>query len=290
MKKIIQICFILSTILLLAGCSTKEDLRPVSIGNLAFNYDAKVWKHNQNKDQNAPLEFSDKHGNNISVNVSQESTYQHPLDMIAFFETMMSDKKDYEVFLEPTKIEVNGDNWYEFGFSYDDGSVVRKNYQRYHGKFYNAISISYNSTEENYDASYEEALKLLSDTKLTAVTNDENEAKAKKFLVGDWELEGSGLLVFKDDGTYEWYKDNTKDQNNMHYGTYGCDVENEKLGMKEGDGIYLCLFPEQLVVDGVAQDSFNYKSDYVISFENNESESYQMVNMTSYSLYTMKKQ
>ncbi|MBH1939957.1 hypothetical protein I5677_03485 [Mobilitalea sibirica] len=292
MKKIIQTFLILTTIVVLTGCNNKkEDLRPVSIGNLAFNYDANTWAHRNNTDEGAPLEFKDKSGNIVSIYVTQESTYQHPLDMIAFVKTMISSYEDYEVFLEPTKIIVNDTTWYEFGYTYKEGNIRRKVYQRYYGKYYNAASISLTSTEENYEDGYEVALKIMSDINATDVTNDINEGKAREFLVGEWSLDSRGYLVMYDDGTYEWYKDNTKDENNMHYGTYGCDVESATMGLKEGDGIYLVLFPNSLIINGVTEETTSYKNDYLISFDkSDDTEGYQMVNMSTYSLYTMIRQ
>lgn len=290
MKKVLPIIMLLSAILLITGCSKKEELRPVSIGNLSFEYDANEWKHLESKDENAPLEFTDSHENKISVYVSQESTYQYPMDMIHFYNTMVSGNEDFKVFQEPTKVEVNGNTWYEYGYSYKEGAIVRKVYQRFYGKYYNAASISYTSDEKNYDSGYSNAIKLMSSIKANDVTNDSNEAKAHKFLVGEWEVTGSGYLVLKDDGTYEWYSNSAKDKNNMHSGTYGCDVENPALSLKEGDGIYLVLFPEKLVVDGKAEETQSYKMDYLISFEQKENtEEYQMVNMASYNLYTIRK-
>lgn len=291
MKKLFQVLLVISTFLLLTGCSNKnENLQPVSIGNLSFNYDANVWAHKVNKDQNAPLEFSDTNGDLITVNVSQESTYQNPMDMISFYETMVSTNKDYKVLKDPTKIKVNGTTWYEFGYSYNDGTTNRKVYQRFYGKYYNAASISFTSTAKNYDTGYADALKMMSAIKTKEVSNETNEAKAHKFLVGEWDLGNSGYLVLHDDGTYEWYKDKTKDKKNMHDGTYGCDVQNTAMSLKEGDGIYLVLFPEKLIVDGTKEESTTYKSDYIIAFGTKTTDGYQMVNMKTYALYTMKKQ
>lgn len=281
----------LATLLLLTGCnSKKEDLQPVTIGNLAFQYNAGLWEYNKSADEAAPLEFKDAKGNTVSIYVSQESTYQHPMDMIRFFETMVSSNEDFEVFLQPNKIDVNGNSWYEYGYSFKEGDTVRKVYQRYYGKYYNAASISYTSTDKNYEGGYEEAVKIMSDIKATDVTNDVNEAKAHEFLVGEWDAADSGYLVLKEDGTYEWYKDATKDTNNMHYGTYGCDIENAVMSLKEGDGIYLALFPEGLKVNGSKEEMTTYKMDYIISFEKNEDQGYPMVNMSSYALYTLTKQ
>lgn len=291
MKKILTLLLISSVLSLLSSCSNKkDDLLPVSIGNLSFHYDATVWKHREKTNENTPLEFSDEHGNLISIFASQESTYQHPKEMIKFFETMVSASDGYEVFLEPTEIDVNGTTWYEYGYSYKEGTTIHKVYQRYYGKYYNAASISYTSTEKNYESGYDKAIVMMSDIKTTDVTNEENEAKAHKFLVGEWDLEASGYLALNDNGTYEWYKDNTKDKNNMHFGTYGCDVENVKLSLKEGDGLYLVLFPEGLVIDGTKEEPTSNKTDYLISLDKGDADGYPMVNMSSYSLYTMKKQ
>lgn len=290
-KRIPVMIIILSALIMLVGCNNKkEDLQPVSIGNLTFQYNANVWKYNKNTDESAPLEFEDKKGNTVSLYVSQESTYQHPQDMIQFFETMASTNEGFEVFLQPAKVDVNGATWYEYGYSFKEGNTLRKVYQRYYGKYYNAASITYSSTDQNYEYGYDEALKLMSDIKTTDVNNDVNEAKAHEFLVGEWDVADSGYLVLKEDGTYEWYKDSDKDKSNMHYGTYGCDVENVVMSLKEGDGIYLVLFPEGLTVNGSEEKMSAYKMDYIISFDKNEDEGYQMVNMASYTLYTLTKQ
>ncbi len=290
-RRISAILIFLFTLLLFTGCTgKKEDLQPVSIGNLAFQYNANVWTYNKSTDQAAPLEFEDAKGNTVSIYVSQESTYQHPMDMIQFFETLVSTNEGFEIVQKPTKIDVNGTTWYEYGYRFKDGDLTRQVYQRYYGKYYNAASISYTSTDKNYEYGIDEATKLMSSIQATAVTNEVNEAKAHAFLVGEWDVADRGYLVLKEDGTYEWYKDNTKDKSNMHYGTYGCDVENAVMSLKEGDGIYLVLFPEGLSVNGSQEEMSTYKMDYIISFDKNEEEGYQMVNMSSYALYTLTKQ
>ncbi len=292
MKKFMKIFIVLSALMLLTGCSNKkEDLREVSFGNLAFHYDANVWKYNEKRTAADPVELSDAKGNLLTISVSQESTYQHPMEMIRFLELMNSANDGYEVFKEPAEVKVNGTAWYEYGYSYRDGSSTRKIYHRYYGKYYNAASISYLSTEEAYQSGYEEALKLMADITVTDVPNEANEAEAHKFLVGEWDIAKSGYLVLNEDGTYEWYKDSTKDKNNMHHGTYGCDVENATMELNKGDGIYLVLFPEELIINGGSEKPSSYKVDYIISFASRtETDGYQMVNMSSYNLYTITKQ
>lgn len=289
MKNLIKVFVMLSALLLLTGCSKKNELTTINIGNLTCHYDSDVWGLSKT-DEGAPLELKDSVGNLLTISVSQESTYQHPLDMINFLEEMISTKEGFQVFLKPTKIDVNGTNWYEYGYSFIEGSEITKVYQRYYGKNYNAASISFTSTDKNYEAGLEEALKIMSDVNTTNVSNDANEAEARQFLVGEWEVKNSGYLVLKDDGTYDWYKDSTKDPSNKHHGTYGCDVENATMQLNKGDGVYLVLFPEELIRDGSTEASPVSKMDYIISFDMQGSEGYPMVNMASYKLYTLIKQ
>lgn len=287
MKKTLQGLLVLSVILLFSACS--KGFRPVSIGNLSFEYDLKVWEQIKNNTENAPLEFKDNHDNILSFNVSQESTYQHPLTMISFVENLISNHEGFQVFLEPNEITVNGAKWYEFGYLYNEGDTRYKVYQRYYGKNYNAASISYASTAKKYDDGYDNVIKLMSSIKVEEISNEENESKAKKFLVGEWDLNGKGFLVLSEDGSYQWFSDSTKDDNNKHYGTYGCDVENANMNLVEGDGLYLVLFPEGLIINGETDTSLKYKSDYVISLMD-EDEGYSMVNISTYTLYTLTRQ
>lgn len=289
MKNLIKVFIMISALLLLTGCSKKNELTAINIGNLSCHYDSKVWGLSKT-DEGAPLKLHDAAGNLLTFSVSQESTYQHPLDMIKFLEEMNSTTEGFQVLLEPTKIEVNGTTWYEYGFSFIEGSGIKKVYQRFYGKNYNAASISFTSTDKNYEAGLEEAMKIISDVKMTDVSNEANEAEARLFLVGEWEVKNSGYLVLKDDGTYEWYKDVTKDKANMHHGTYGCDVENATMQLNKGDGVYLVLFPEELIRDGSSEAPPVSKMDYIISFDMQGAEGYQMVNMASYKLYTLIKQ
>lgn len=287
MKRALQGLFIISIAFILTACSNEPS--PVSIGNLSFNYNSKVWEHIKSNEENAPLEFRDNKNNSIVINVSQESTYQHALTMISFLETLFSDNSSFQVFLEPNEISVNDTNWYEYGYQYTDDTTTYKVYQRYYGKYYNAASISYTATLDNYDAGFDKAITLMSDIKVEEVRNDENEAKAKEFLVGEWDLDGKGYLVLSDDGNYKWFKDTSKDENNMHYGTYGCDIENPTMNLLEGDGFYLVLFPEGLIINGEAETTLQSKNDFIISLQD-ENNSYPMVNVSTYTLYSMTKQ
>lgn len=287
MKKNLQALLLLSMVFLLTACS--KNTVPLTIGNMSIKFDDKVWTIVKNI-ANEPLEFEDEFENKISLNVSQESTYQHPMAMISFIESLISENDGFQVFLQPNEITVNGTKWYEYGYIYENGASTYKVYQRYYGKYYNAASITYTSTPDLYDSGYDQALKFMSSIEVEDVSNKVNEEKAKEFLVGEWDLDGKGYLVLSKDGSYEWYRDASKDENNKHYGSYGCDVENANMSMVEGEGLYLVLFPEALVIDGVTETSLQYKVDYLISLDPEENGGYQMVNISSYALFNMKKQ
>ena len=211
--------------------------------------------------------------------------------MITFIESLISENAGFQVFLEPNEITVNGTKWYEYGYTYKDNSSTYKVYQRYYGKYYNAASISYTSTPDQYDSGYDEAIRFMSDVKIQEVDNKINEEKAKEFLVGEWDLNGRGYLVLSKDGTYEWFSDAGMDNNNKHYGSYGCDVENSNMNMVEGEGLYLVLFPEALVINGATDSTaLQYKIDYLISLDSEEDIGYQMVNISTYALFNMTRQ
>ena len=116
------------------------------------------------------------------------------------------------------------------------------------------------------------------------------EAKAKEFLVGEWDMGGAGYLVIEEGGTYTWYMDSSKDAANMHTGAYGCDTQSTTLGFGEGEGIYLVLFPEKLTVEGKEGTTGSSKYDYGISLEQQTDGSYQMINATTFTMYELNKQ
>ena len=288
MKKTIYVLNIFLIIFLFTACG--KNTSSIILGNLSFKYDTKVWKMLEKSDESTSIELRDSNDNIINIYTSTESTYQHPMTMISFIEDILSSSEDFQVFQEPNEITVNGNKWYEYGYIYTVGSTTYKVYQRYYGKYYTAASVSYTSIIDNFYAGYDEAIKLMSQIKVNEEVNNENEKKAKEFLVGEWDLNKEGYLIFSEDGTYEWYSDKSKNKNNMHYGTYGCDVENPSLSLNEGDGIYLVLLPEALIINGKYESAIQFKNDFIMYFTEVENNGYSMVNIATYSLYTMYKQ
>ncbi len=196
----------------------------------------------------------------------------------------------YEEIEVPTEVQVQNDSWYEWVCRYEEDGVETIALQRFYGKNYYAYAVSYVAEKGEYDSGKNEALKVMNSAVMNVPDNHEAEEKAREFLTGEWDLGDSGYLVMEQDGTYIWYMDSSKDEQNMHRGTYGCDVENAAAGFAEGEGIYFVLFPEVLYMEGKEGKTGSPKYDYLISLEQQPDGSYQMLNGSTLALYNMKKQ
>lgn len=268
----------------------QEDLKQAGLGGLAMLYDASVWTENTEQETETSLAFEDENGAVLGISASRESMYQHPLDMISMARQIYSTYEGYEEKKEPELLEIQGEPWYEWIISYEENGTPTVLLQRYYAKNYYTYTMSYVSEESSYEAGETEARKVMNSVVMSVPDNDEAEEKAREFLTGEWDLGDSGYLVLKEDGTYAWYMMNDKDEKNMHRGTYGCDIENESLGFSEGEGVYLVLFPEELFVEGEKQTTGSAKYDYGISLEQQEDGTYQMMNISTFVIYSMNRQ
>lgn len=294
-----------AVLLLLTGCGAakeeaggnaeaydpeKNSLKQAGLGAMSMLYDDTVWTYAEEESTDASLVFRDKGDSVLGVSCSRESYYQHPLDMLNTAKQIYSTFPGYEEIEAPTEVQIQNDSWYEWVCQYEEDGVETVALQRFYGKNYYAYTVSYVAQKTEYDAGRNEALKVMNSAAMNVPDNAEAEEKAKKFLVGEWDLGDSGYLVMEQDGTYKWYMDSSKDEQNMHKGTYGCDVENAAVGFSEGDGIYFVLFPEVLYTEGKEGMTGSPKYDYLVSLEQQPNGSYQMLNGSTLVLYYMKKQ
>lgn len=287
--------------LLLAGCGSTQqgqaenaaepdNLKQAGLGAMSLLYDDSVWTYAEAESTDASLVFRDAAESVLGVSCSRESYYQHPLDMLNTAKQIYATFAGYEEIEAPTEVQVQGESWYEWCCSYEEEGVETVVLQRFYGKNYYAYAISYTAQKDDYEAGRNEALKVMNSVVMSVPDNAEAEEKAKKFLVGEWDLGDAGYLVMEQDGTYTWYMDSSKDEKNMHRGTYGCDVENTTVGFAEGEGIYFVLFPEVLYADGKEGQTGSPKYDYLVSLEQQPDGSYQMLNGATLVLYYMTKQ
>lgn len=304
-NKTIRLFLCMAAALLLAGCGAagsgadgsagtydpeKDGLKQAGLGAMALLYDDNVWTYAEEESTDASLVFRDSDDAVLGVSCSRESYYQHPLDMLNTAKQIYSTFPGYEEIEAPAEIQVQNDGWYEWACKYEEDGVETIALQRFYGKNYYAYTVSYVVKAKAYDAGKNEALKVMNSAVMSVPGNEGAEEKAKEFLVGEWDLGDSGCLVLEQDGTYAWYMDSSKDGQNMHRGTYGCDVENAAVGFAEGEGIYFVLFPEVLYAQGKEGTTGSPKYDYLVSLEQQPDGSYQMLNGSTLVLYNMKKQ
>lgn len=294
-------CIIASA--LLAGCAAqgtqpestetyteKDNLKQAGLGAMSLLYDDTVWTNDEEQGTDASIVFRDANDSVLGISCSKESYYQHPLDMLNTSKQIYSTFTGYEETEEPIEISVQDDAWYEWSYRYQEDGTTMAALQRFYAKNYYAYSISYVAEEASFEAGKKEALKVMNSIVMSVPENEEAEAKAREFLVGEWDLQGAGYLVMNEDGTYRWYMDSGKNEDNMHKGTYAGDVENSSIGFSEGEGIYFVLFPEVLYVEGEESRTANAKYDYLVSLEQLEDGSYEMMNGSTFALYSMIRQ
>lgn len=275
----------------LFGCGQKEkDYKQAGLGGLVMLYDDTVWTSNEESATDSSLLFEAGDNAVLGVSCSKESVYQHPMDMLQVTRQIYGTYPGFQEFGEPEKIEVNGESWYEWGYQYEENGQTMKSLQRFFAENYYAYTITYVADDGEFDKKQSEAVKAMNSVVMTVPDNTEAEEEAKKFLVGEWNMPGSGYLVIRQDGTYTWYMDSDKKEDNMHTGTYGCDIENTSLGFAKGEGIYLVLFPERLTMEGREGTTANAKYDFGISLQQQSDGAYQMLNISTFSMYQLVKQ
>lgn len=253
-------------------------------------YDDTVWSSNEEGATDSSILFESGDNAVLGISCSKEGMYQHPLDMIQMTRQICGTYPGFRELSEPQKIEVNGADWYEWSYQYEENGQTMKSLQRFFAENYYAYTINYLADDREFDKKQQEAVKAMNSVVMTVPDNEEAEEEARAFLVGEWDMAGAGYLVIRQDGTYTWYMDSDKKEDNMHTGTYGCDIENESLGFSKGEGIYLVLFPEKLTVEGQEGVTANAKYDYGISLSQQSDGTYQMLNISTFSMYQLVKQ
>ena len=267
-----------------------DNLKQAGLGGLTILYDESVWNYDEEQSNSSSIVFTTEDDTLLGVSCSKESYYQYGLDMAYTSRAMNSPYEGFEEIEEPTPVTVQGEEWYEWIYRYEENGVATMALQRFYGKNYYAYSMSYIAEEDNFETNKNEALKVMNSAVLNVPDNTEAEEKIKEFLVGEWDLSEFGYMVFNEDGTYAWYEDSSKNENNVHKGTYKGDVTNAALGFSEGEGIYFVLFPEVLYIDGEEGRTTNAKYDYAVSLEQQSDGSYPMLNTSTFSMYSMFRQ
>lgn len=304
-RKVCSVLFVMALVLgVAAGCGktgneaagtesetvNTDNWQQAGLGDLTLKYDDAVWSYDATASVENSLVFTQGGDGVLGISYSRENSYQHPLSMIEDVKLFYSTFEGYEELEAPKEMEINGERWYEWVYSFKDGENENRVIRRFYAKNYHAYTVSFTALPEQFEEGGQKARQVMDTIEMSVPDNAEAEKKAKEFLVGEWDMDGAGYLVLTEEGTYNWYMNAEKDEANMHTGTYGCDVENADIGFEEGGGIYLVLFPEVLYANGEAAATASPKYDYAIALEQQEDGSYQMINVSNFSIYTLKKQ
>jgi len=257
------------------------------LGDLKIRYNTS-WKYDESQTENQGLAFI-KGDALIGIACSQENTYQHPLSMMTSALNMVTSAEGFKFIEEPTKITVNNQTWYECIYEKDNNGKVEKSLQRCYGKNYYAYTVTYTALGDDYDKYEKEATEILNSVIMDVPDNIAGQAAAMKKLVGKYDAGENGYLELNDDNTYYWYMDDSKDMNNVHYGTYECDNQILSMQVETDKGYYLILYPEHFIVEGKESDMGTPKLEFGIADDPADSSSLQAVNMGNYNIYNLKK-
>lgn len=255
------------------------------LGDLKLYYN-KNWTYDAENSKDASLAFT-RGDTLIGVVCSKEKTFQLPEDMMKRSLDMVSQQsEDFKLIADMKKINVNGDTWYECSYKAGKGEDEMYSIQRTYGKGYYGYTITYTGLKKDFEAFESNALTILDSCLMEVPDEATGEEEAKKELVGELDAGKYGYLELKDDGTYYWYSDSSKEMDNVHYGTYACDNKIPAINIQPGQkGYYVALFPSKYFVNGVEKDMGTYKIDLAISKATKGKADYQGVNLVNYTVY-----
>lgn len=294
MKKIWMMILTLTVCMVtLMGCSNSAgktvSMQTATVGGMTLDYDENLWVYSEADSTDTSVVFRIGEECILGISCSMESTYQNGRDMVNMTKVFVETYEGYAEVKPVEAVEVNGETWYEWGYQFEESDITHKELRRCYGKNYYAYSIAYTATEDAYDKYLADAMAVLDTVKMNVPENTEAEAAAKAELVGEWDLADAGYLILKEDGTYQWFIDASKSADNMHCGTFACDTQIRAMNDTSGKALYLAIFPEKLVTDGIEGMTANAKYDYGFSAVDGEGGAREMINLSSFQLYTATK-
>lgn len=292
---------LLGTAVFAAGCGrSNQQTEPLEandtflIAGLEADYNNTTWVYSESESSDDSMVFYNGNTEEALVGIiaSRESTYQDPQRMIMHVAEMVCSYDDFEILQYPQAVEVDGDTWYEWMYSYVSGGITTKVLQRCYGENYYGYNMTYMANADSvYDAHLEEALAVMDSARVSAKSNQTNEEAGAEFISGEWDAGDGGYVVFREDGTYSWYMTADMDESNVHYGKYYCDPSNEEL-FDSGDGYYVVIFPEKMTVGGEDAEidpSFHFMFSASMASDADEND-YVMMDVNTLRTYYLERQ
>jgi len=274
-----------------AESSAKDagSVKAAGLGDMVVCYDTKEWTLDEGDKDEATITLSTSDGAAVGVSCSKEGNYQHPLEMVYESKSIISSYTGFESLSDPEKITVNGETWYQWNYQFKNGDDTMKVMQRYYGKNYYAYTIAYSATADLYDEHIDAAIDIMDTSIMSVPDNAEKEKEAIDQIAGEWNLGSAGYLLLNVDGTYKWYIDSTRDEDNVHYGTYGATLGSDYLSLSADEGAYIALYPETLVSGGDEGMTGSPIYEYVLELKPDTTGAYLLTDISDYTTYSATK-
>lgn len=115
-----------------------------------------------------------------------------------------------------------------------------------------------------------------------------NADEVKHKILGEWDCGDTGYLVINNDNTYYFYMENSKDEDNIVYGTYEATDGIATHAARDMEGITFITTIKKVIVDGVGQKISEY-SKIQYAFTPDGTGNYDSRNLNTGSYFTMTK-
>lgn len=222
----------------------------------------------------------------IEVDYKEAAIFSNPYDEFNRTTSFVKDFSNFKIITKPHHVTENDSDYYECVYQFGVQDSLNYISQWFIRDEYISYEITYSGHKESYDKYLEEAKHIL--TKMSIESKKEVSADVALDVVkGEYDGEESGYLILKDDFTYEWYKDSSLDKSNVHTGSFKCDNKVKALDVKEDEGYYLAITPEQFIQNSEKVDSAANQLNFGLIF--NTDNSVRFIDLNTNKLYKFKK-
>lgn len=141
-------------------------------------------------------------------------------ETLAYMEAELSDAEDLRV-SDVETVHLNGAAWCTAGLSsLRDTGETRYVDMYFYSTGTEQYSIAFGYNEDARDDALKESILSTLEVAAPEIGEDFDADATAAALVGQWDAEAGGYVIFYEDGRVEWYRDGSKDPDNMFYGTY----------------------------------------------------------------------
>ncbi len=256
----------------------KED-ENLNINNKTLTLDKVSFKYNDSKWKLEKDETDKKTLTNKESTIYFKYNFSKDYYTIDTYIDLMKEsykKEGYNISENMQDITINNVLWKKVEYEKDDNKYIELIYV----KDYIIYRFIYTSPSKTFDSS----LKNIEEIYNTLEYDDEEDRidaeNAKRKLIGEWQWEGQGYIVIDDTHMYV-YRDSSKDENNVVYGTYKLDSKIPTYSSGYADGLYIVMTIDKYYEDGIELN--NYK-EFTYSFTVTPDGKYSLENESTHSI------